>query len=461
MVLQRDKPLKVRGIGPVGKTVEVFWSGKKYSARVGKDQRWNISVPIGRASQVGRTLEAICESQSIKVKDVLVGDVWFLSGQSNMELGLSQTEGGLAETKKANNSNIRLFLMSKASSPIPLDETSSVWQKCGQTALSQGGWGGFSAVGYWFGKSLVEELNVPIGLILGAFGGSKIHPFIHPEELKGNDEMAGFSREIAEADQSWNEIRSRARADSPEAIIQLHPFSGFTEYNNLKPATAWNALVSPLANFPVRGVLWYQGESDVGNEKSYLPKWKALVRGFRRTFGDKSLPVFTAQIAPWTYGPNDSLLDFWEMQKKCGAEKNCGLVATVDVGDLIDIHPLNKKPVGERFAKLALAKVYGKKVAFSGPTIRSARLGVHTAVLRFDTYLGKGLGLISGLEATGFEFVDANGAAEPARAVIKGEEIHLHCPNIAKAKYIRFAWRVGYPINLTDKGGIPALPFQI
>jgi sialate O-acetylesterase len=467
MVLQRERAVPIWGFGPPGAAIELAFAGQTIAGRVGPDGRWTIRCNPGPAcAEPGSLLVSLAGGgAAIRLRDVLVGDVWLCAGQSNMELGLADAEDGDQEVRAADHPAIRLFLIEKTSAPAPIRRVDAAWARCTPATVAARGWGGFSAVAYAFGRRLVAETGVPVGLIQAAFGGSKIHPFIHPADLDGHPALEKMRAELADADRVWLEtlaLEGLEASDDPDpAACALHPFAGDAEWDRLKPSTTWNAMIHPLLPYALRGVLWYQGESDVVDPAPYPAKLAALVAGLRRSFDDPDLPLYLAQIAPCTYGPGEDLLAFWEAQYAAASAPGSGMITTVDLGDMADIHPLRKRPVGERFAALALARTYGRRdIPAGGPALSAVSFGPHGATLAYATFGDGGLTTLDGRDPAGFELAGADGVFHPAEAAIAGGAVVLRCAAVAAPRQVRHCWRVGATPNLSDASAIPALPFR-
>jgi sialate O-acetylesterase len=460
MVLQRERAVPIWGYGPPGAAIELAFAGQTIAGRVGPDGRWVIRCNPGPAcAEPGSLLVSLAGGgAAIRLRDVLVGDVWLCAGQSNMELGLADAEHGEQAVRAADHPAMRLFLIEKTSAPTPIRRVDAAWVRCTPATVAARGWGGFSAVAYAFGRRLLAQTGVPIGLIQAAFGGSKIHPFIHPA-------LEAMRAELAGADRVWLEtlaLEGLEASDDPDAAASaLHPFAGYDEWDRLKPATTWNAMIHPLLPYALRGVLWYQGESDVGDAEPYPAKLAALTAGFRCSFDAPDLPLYFAQIAPFSYGPDADLLAFWEAQYAAASAPGSGMITTVDLGDLADIHPLRKGPVGERFAGLALARTYGRAdIPAGGPQLGAVSFGPHGATLGYATFGDGGLTTLDGRDPAGFELAGADGVFHPAEAGIAGGAVVLRCAAVAAPRQVRHCWRVGAEPNLSDASAIPALPFR-
>jgi sialate O-acetylesterase len=461
MVLQAGRPVVVRGFGPPGARVEVSFKDREAHCRIGPSGEWLARLPASEADGRGGELIArLSGAQTrypapaeIRLRNVLIGEVWFCSGQSNMEMGLGMADAGAGEIQEESIPGLRFILRPKASSPIPIDEVQGQWKIASRDALLEGGWEGFSAIAYHFGRLLHKALGVPIGIIQAAYGGAKIQPFIGPEFLRGNAPLRAAGAEWKMADRAW-------RAAGGEASGALHPFNAFTEWDALKPATVWNAMVHPFRGMALRGVLWYQGESNVGDGMAYKGMMAALAASFRSVFDNRRLPLYFTQIAPWRYGKDSDLFELWEAQKAASRYPGMGMAVTADLGDLEDIHPRRKRLVGERLASIALRRSYGKDgILDCGPSLRSMAFREGGAVLEFRCAPG-GLRLTRGGSApTGFELAGTTRTFTPAQARIEGDRVILSWEGPGRPSHVRYCRSMTAVPDLSDASGIPTLPF--
>lgn len=456
MVIQRGVKAPVWGTARPGEAVRVSFAGQEKTATAGKDGSWMLHLDPLEASSQGRELAAACARKNGSSKtftNVVVGEVWFCSGQSNMELGLGGIANLQAELEDSDYPGIRVFLVSKDAQPFPVENLSASWREgIGRNLLLEG-WNGFSAVAYTFGRKLHKELGVPVGLIQSAFGGSPAHPWIPPEDLRSTPGLAPYSRMIEEADKTYQEDRKR---DSNA----MHPFAGVTEWDRLKPGTLYNAMVHPVAPFAVRGFLWYQGESDVGKAAEYPIAMKAMISGWRRIFRRGDIPFLFVQLPPYDYGAQGLLSDMWEAQAACLSIPNTGMAAAIDVGDPKDIHPTRKREVGERLALLALVKAYGRKdVECSGPVFRGMKISGDKAIISFD-HAERGLASRDGAPLSDFTISGSDMRFIPAQAVISGNTVIVQSREVGNPAAVRFAWSNLAAPNLRNAGGFPAMPFR-
>ncbi len=474
-ILQRGVPVPVWGWGEAGRRVAVKFAGAETIATADGSGRWEAVIPEMEASAEGRELvieyadaAAVKKTKGaperIVVADVVVGDVWYCSGQSNMEFGINGADDRETVLDDVDDPSLRLFMIPKDATPTERAEPlSGSWKPSSASAAMAGGWGGFSAVALAYGRKLLRETGVPQGLIQAAYGGSPIDAWIPYEELKATEGLERYAAQISNADKKW----AKAREADPNAP---HPWSPINSYAKLKPGTCHNAMLAPVAPYALRGVLWYQGESDVGKGAIYTKEMEALFAAMRRLFRNPSLAFYFAQIAPWTYGDGAagrSLPGLWKAQYAALSMPNAAMALTVDLGDAGDIHPRRKIPVGERLALFALRDVYGKAVDAEGPVFAGARAeeGGKRIVVSFACAEG-GLRIADGADGLrGFLVAGADGAFVSAEARIGPMEgklatVVLEPPRPVAAGTIRYAWANVPEAGLADSGGLPARPFE-
>lgn len=445
MVLQRDVRVPVWGRAAPGEEVTVRFAGQQKRARAQTDGRWRVMLDPLAASAVPREL-TVSAGNVVRLVDVLVGEVWLCSGQSNMEYAVgvatagaraaTETDAELAEeVRTARHPLIRLFRVEKKIQPPEV--VSDGWREAGGDALAR-----FSAAGYFFAKELRRELNVPVGVIQAAWGGSRIEPWTPAEAYAG---LPAFASETAQR---------------PLLISGVRPGQNF------------EGMVRPLAPFAVRGVLWYQGESQViccNDGLRYADKMLALVKGWRAAWRRDDLPFYSVQIAPYVYTTRKDRLAhdeqelprLWEGQAAALRIPRTGVVPTTDlVEDVRDIHPGRKREVGRRLAHLALTKTYGRTgFVFAGPSFRKLEVRGSRAVVHFDN-AGGGLAARGGGPLTDFEIAGADAKFVPAEASIRGRTVVVSSSLVAEPRAVRFAWRETARPNLVNRAGLPAYPFR-
>jgi sialate O-acetylesterase len=408
MVLQRDTPLPLWGWADADEEVTVTLGSAKASTKADAKGNWKVRLPAQKADGRAHTLR-VQGKNKIELTDVLIGEVWVGSGQSNMEWSLAGSHGAREAIEAAKHPHIRLFHVPKVQTKAPAKDVKAAWKVCAPDTVPH-----FSAVLYYFGLRLHKELSVPVGLINSSWGGSPIEP--------------------------WTVTAKRS-------------------------GRMYNGMIAPLMPFAVRGVVWYQGESNVGNGLAYRDKMEALIAGWRGRWG-KDLAFYFVQIAPWDPGPKrgygpGALPALWEAQVASLKIPGTGMVVTTDLVDNIkDIHPRNKKDVGNRLALWALAKTYGKKgIVYSGPLYRSMKVEGDRIVLSF-AHTGGGLKSRDGKPLTEFEIAGADSKFVPAQAVIKGKTVVVSAEGVAEPTQVRFGWRRRANPNLANEEGLPASPFR-
>ncbi len=452
MVLQQQQRVPVWGWAIPGAKVTVKFSGQTKSTRADADGKWLVKLGKLQASFTPQTL--VIESGETKTfTNILVGEVWLASGQSNMEKPIGKQPGqkptlnAEAELAAANFPDIRLFKIEKTSAATPQSELKkfSGWLPCSSNSLDGVS---FSAAAYFFGREIHTNLNVPVGLVESSWGGTRIEPWTPP---------MGFAQVASQKKFAATKI---------------------TETNkipNTRPTAIYNAMIAPIAGFALRGALWYQGESnlmgtnDSNDYREYADKMAALVGGWRELWGEGAFPFYFVQIAPFKYygaktrrvNSPEQLAEFWALQARAARQiKNTGMVVTTDLVDnLDDIHPRNKSDVGHRLALLALEKTYGSKVESSGPVFRKMKISGSKVVLTFN-HAQSGLVSKDGQPLTWFTIAGADGKFIPADATISGDTVEVSAAGIAKPAAVRFAWNETAQPNFFNAAGLPAEPFR-
>lgn len=440
MVLQQKKPLPVWGYASPGDKVTVSFNGQSKSTLTQPDGRWQVVLDPLPASATPRTL-TITGRSTIELKNILVGEVWLCSGQSNMEytmrknskvdLPQQMSPNPVAELDHASNDNIRLFLVDRKQLSRP-DTLHTRWSVARDSALRS-----FSAAAYFFAKELNRQLRVPVGVISAAVPGSAIEPWL-PGTILNEKELA-----------------------------ENHPP---VRLNVREPGKFFPEMIEPLAPLAIKGFLWYQGETNCfqGESLAYTYKMQALVEGWRGQWRDNKLPFYYVQIAPFYYSHSagkypltkETLPRFWEAQQLALQLPHTGMITTTDLIDTAtQLHPPYKWEVGRRLALLALAKTYGKKIAYSGPVFQQARVVGNKLALRF-IHAESGLKSIDGKPLTGFELAGTDGKFYPAQAMISDREVIVSGSDVPQPVSVRFAWDETGRANLFNNDGQPAVPFR-
>jgi sialate O-acetylesterase len=452
MVLQRDLPAPIWGWADKGEEVSVSFGGESKSAKADSNGKWMIKLSALKANAKPAKMK-IEGKNKITLENILVGEVWICSGQSNMEWRLSGTTNAKEEVAASDHPLIRLFdVPGHKVSPLPKDRLAvpTEWKVCDPKSS-----GGFSAVGYFFGRRIQKELDVPVGLIGSNWGGTRIEPWTT---------LAGFES-VPELSKIAEQVKGH-KAD--------------TKVGSGSPSAIYNQMVHPLAPFAMRGGIWYQGESNGGEHMSYYHKKHALVNGWRKVFQNKDLGFYWVQLANFQQpknipGGGDGWAKIREAQTKALDIPHTGMAVAIDLADAHnpnDIHPRNKQDVGGRLAQWALHQTYDKKeLVPTGPLYKSHKVKGNEVHLSFD-HVGKGLmiGKKTKLEPTaevkGGKLEHFSIAGEDkkwvwADATIKGDAVIVSSKEVKKPVAVRYGFTMNPAnANLYNKDGIPALPFR-
>jgi sialate O-acetylesterase len=478
MVLQQAMPLTLWGWADPNESIKVELATESIQVTANERGEWKAVLPAMKAG--GPYTLTVSGSSTVRFEDVMIGEVWLCSGQSNMEMGIGIARDSKEEIAAADYPNIRLLMVPNRWTPEPQKDIEDSWKVCSPKTVSEGGWGGFSAAGYYFGRELNQKLGVAIGLIDADWGGTRIEPWTPPEgfamvpALKqeyqlvqlGDPRTAAHKKRLEQTlddVQKWLSDARQALAD--ETIAPAMPTfpAELLPPHDLQNATAlFNGMIYPLCPFSIRGAIWYQGESNSDEGMRYTDRMKALIGGWRRIWGEGDFPFYYVQIAPFDYNGNPERIgEFWEAQTSAQAVPNTGMVVINDIGNLKDIHPKNKQEVGRRLALWALAKTYGRQdVVYSGPTFKAMNIEGDQLRVTFDN-TAAGLASRDGKPLTWFEIIDADeGGFVPALARIDGASIMLSSPEVKHPVAMRFAWSMLAEPNLMNSAGLPAGAFR-
>lgn len=487
MVLQQGRDVPVWGKADPGESVTVTFAGQTKTAIAGDDGKWRVTLDPLQASVEGRTL-TVAGKNTIALEKVLVGEVWLCSGQSNMQFALRSSQGGRDAVADA-NPEIRLFAVEPLSAIRPQEEGPGKWQVCTPESVEF-----FSAVGYYFGNALQQKLKVPVGLINASWGGQNIETFTPRAALSDalpwskslaaridrevqTYDLAAARKRYEEALVKWEQaMENYKQAKAAGTAKGAAPQKPSSPEKTPGPSRLYNAMISPLIPFAMRGAIWYQGEANRGDGMTYTEKMRTLIEGWRTAWGQGEFPFLFVQLAPCRYfGDRNNGLDpvepasaeirpsqrfpyVWQAQLETLKIPGTGMAATVDL-DGPALHPARKQEVGERLAGWALAKVYGKgEAVYSGPLYKAIKEESGALRVSFD-HAGSGLASRDGKDLTWFEIAGEDKVYYPAKAKIEGAELLVSSDRVASPKYVRYGWdEVAMP-NLMNKEGLPASAF--
>ncbi len=477
MVLQRNRQAPIWGWASPSEEITITLSAETEdvepvattTAVADADGNWQTKLPAMAAG--GPYTLQIKGSNTIELTNVLFGEVWVCSGQSNMQWTVNISNNSEEEIAAAMYPKIRLFNIPQVPSGLPQQDVDADWYETTPETIPQ-----FSAVAYYFGRKLYKNLDIPIGLINTSWGGTRIEPWTPPVGLASVPAIASINKEVEDIQANYRaqlpekidaidvwiaETRKALETDTPLKPMpdNTHPLT-----DHGRPTSLYNGMVHPIVPYAIRGALWYQGESNHQDGMIYHEKMKALINGWREVWGQGEFPFYFVQLAPFNYSNQEEgqffLPQIWEAQTAALAIPNTGMAVTTDIGNPRDVHPRNKQDVGRRLALWALAKDYGRDdVTYSGPLYKSMTVEGNTIRLTFD-YVGSGLTSRDNEPLTWFQIAGEDKEFVEANATIDGDTLVVSSDAIANPVSVRFGWHQSAEPNLINKEGLPASPFR-
>jgi sialate O-acetylesterase len=466
-VLQRGVPIHIWGWATPDSQIVVALHDQKATARVDRLGEWSAWLqPESAGGPYTLTVTGVGPGERVVLTDLLIGDVWLASGQSNMEMPLqgfgaysAPLKNGPEEIAAANHPRIRLLHIYAKSADYPLNDINETWTQCTSDTAKD-----FSAVAYFFGREISERENVPVGLIDAAWGGVPVDSFLSLDGLTASSAVlpalafrARFEKGLAEypaMDAAEKREDDAARTDGKPA--PRHDWR--PDGSSWLPSGPYNAMIAPITNYSLKGFLWYQGESDTSTERAshYFDLFSALVFDWRRQFGQGDLPFLYAQLTSYNFGDGDGWGIVRDAQRRVLALRGTAMAVTLDVGDPNNIHPPDKQTVGARLSLAARGMVYGESTAYRGPLFREATTQPGAMRVWFDH--ADGLRTPSD-KLEGFEVAGADHRFVPADANIDGSTVIVKSAQVANPRYVRYAWRGIAPKSLYNAVGLPASTF--
>ncbi|MDQ8193684.1 sialate O-acetylesterase [Coraliomargarita sp. SDUM461004] len=474
MVLQRGQNIPVWGTSDAGASLTIQFADQIQTTTADSEGKWRIDLAPLSASATPRKLSIISPNQDkpLEFHDILVGDVWLCAGQSNMQWTMQRSSESDTDIANAQSTTIRLYNTPRVASPQPRNTVNAQWTTCTPESVRD-----FSAVAYYFGQQLNQELEVPIGLLLSAWGGTRIEPWTPPIGFKGIEALADIHAKVQKTlpqtpdykqtmgqylkqlkqwtTTSYEILSGNGYISAPPAF----PSELILGESHQEPTKIYNGMIHAHIPFAIKGAIWYQGESNHEDGLLYVDKTRALLKGWRSLWG-YDFPFYFVQIAPFNYNEApERLAEFWEAQSKIVQEiPNTGMAVINDVTDLTNIHPANKKVPGKRLARLALANTYNKDLVSTGPVFKKLEILNNTLKVHFDSAVG--LSTRDGKAPDWFEITDRTGDFKQAQAIIEGTTIVLKSNEVAEPLALRFAWHKLAIPNLINGVGLPASPFR-
>lgn len=446
MVMQRETEAPVWGWADPGERITVQGSWKAEAIAVADaDGLWSLKIKTPEAG--GPYTLTVRGNNSIKLENVMIGEVWICSGQSNMGFALKKSRNGKESIAKANCPNIRLFFVKHNATSRPMSDCEGSWSECSPETVPL-----FSAVGYYFGRQLYDELRIPIGLIKCAWGGSPARAWTRKEILQSYNTSSPtpgpHDREAEKLRLAATKKRLPSQPAKPSKI------------SHKSPSVLYNGMISPLIPYAIKGVIWYQGEANVGHANGYRKLFPAMITNWRDDWGQGDFPFYYVQLAPFNYNKGRASQKLREAQMLTLSLKNTGMAVTLDLGQARNIHPVKKLNVGKRLSLWALAKDYGKEdLVFSGPIYKSMKVEGDKIRLSFD-YTGTGLKTRDGRDVSHLAIAGADKRFVKAKGVIDGDTVVVFSDTISKPVAVRYGWSNTANPNLANKEGLPASSFR-
>jgi sialate O-acetylesterase len=467
MVLQQGQALKIWGWADAGEKVTVSFNGQTANATTDAQGNWLAPLPAMAAG--GPFDMTIAGKNSLTLKNVMLGEVWVCSGQSNMAFTTNGVINAQDEMAKADFPNIRLFTVPRVTATEAQTDAKGQWKVCTPQTV-----GGFSAVGYFLGRNLFQKLNVPIGLIDSSWGGTCAEAWTTVPTLKAdadyNTQFANWDKAIADYPaamekyktdmEAWKVASEKAKAAGQPQPRQ--PYAPNGPLNPNRPGNLYYGMIAPLVNYTIRGAIWYQGESNAGRAYMYRKLLPTMIGDWRKAWGS-DFPFYIVQLAnfmPRKDQPGDSAwAELREAQTMTAKLPHNGMAVIIDVGDAADIHPRDKQTVGYRLALQALGHAYGKDVPCDSPQYASMSVAGRNVTLRFaNSYAG----LVSKDDKFlhGFAIAGADKKFYWASAHVKGDTVIVHSRFVKQPVAVRYAWADNPECNLYNSAGLPAIPFR-
>jgi sialate O-acetylesterase len=479
VVLQRGMKVPVWGTADPGEPVGISWyQGDKWMGATkptpaDKDGKWRVDLRFDEAGGPYQ-LKISGKENEVTVKDVLVGEVWVCSGQSNMEWPVRMSADAESVMKKSANPKIRFFRVTNGPAQTPEHEVHGKWVECSPDTIKDK-----SAVAYFFGKHLYEKLDVPIGLIQNAWGGTPAEVWTSRAVLEADPKLkhliAEFEKRISDYPNQlkafepvlakYKEEAAKAKSEGKKVPKEPTPPPDPKTFVYNAPFLLYNSRIATIIPFAIRGAIWYQGESNASEYRAeeYAHLFPTMIQNWRKDWGEGDFPFLFVQLAPFKKIQDVPTDTPWAWLREAQRQTtlkvpNTGMAVITDVGAESDIHPKKKQPVGERLARAALDLAYGQSGGYTGPVFDSLKIEDGKAIVTFKN-TGGALET-RGEDLSGFTIAGKDGKFVHATAVVQGDQVIVSSPSVAEPAAVRFGW-ADYPVvNLWGKDGLPATPFR-
>jgi sialate O-acetylesterase len=473
MVVQQGVPVPVWGWADAGEEVSVSLGDRTGKATADAAGKWKVTLETLPAG--GPHVLKVQGKNALERTDVLVGEVWLCSGQSNMGMTVNGCLNFDAEAKASDLPKLRMYTVARKTAEEPQADVPGDWKVSGPQTV-----GGFSAAAYFFGRRLHQEMGVPVGLINSSWGGTPIQAWTGVKTHESVPELAPLLENLKKSIASWDPEKAKARHEqqladwkkrSDEAKAEGKPFAARRpnppidpKVSQSSPGRLYNAMIAPLVPYAIRGAIWYQGEANAGNAALYAVQLKAMVGAWRSIWGEGDFPFISVQLPNYMKAQAKPVEEGWAGIRETfltsiAAIPNTGIAVTIDVGEADNIHPKDKQTVGHRLAQWALAKTYGKPLVACGPLYKGMKKDGVSIVCEFDC-VGGGLVAKDGEKLKGFAIAGADRQFVWAEAKIEGQTVVVSSPEVKDPVAVRYAWANNPACNLCNKEGLPASPFR-
>ncbi|MEM7368950.1 MAG: sialate O-acetylesterase [Bacteroidota bacterium] len=466
MCLQHSADVTIWGWDTPGQEIKVApsWNKKGVKTRTNEAGKWTANIATPKAG--GPHKIKISGSQELSINNVLLGEVWICSGQSNMDrqLGMQRGQKPIVnfweEAQKANRPTMRLFVVLRALADEPQDDLKGKWVECNPESVL-----GFSAAGYFFGKKLQEQLQVPMGLIESSWGGTPVEGWTRKSAMN-NDFLVNREREMQEIYLMDSTALSNNQQAFDKGYLRQAPKSPPSFYykrvKSHRIGHLYNAMIHPLIHYRIKGAIWYQGESNRNEPQQYAKQFPNMIQNWRDEWGIGDFPFYFVQIAPYYYNNQYNIPPIWEAQYEALNMPNVGMASTQDIGQIYDIHPPEKEEVGRRLALVALHKTYGQsEIVYSGPVLTKTTFEGNQVLLEFDPMGGELFSAGSGIGGIRSFYISGERRIfYPANVKQDGNRIILTTETVDKPIAVRYLWNPNANASLFNSYGLPAAGFR-
>lgn len=469
-VLQRDQPLPVWGTAAPGEQVTVTFGASSASTTAGADGHWRVTLPPQRVAANPADL-VIAGRNTVRLADIVVGEVWLASGQSNMQWNVARAANAPAEIIAGNYPLIRELAVKRTTAATPQERVEAKWSVCAPSTVAE-----FSAVGYFFARNLHQTLGVPVGILHSSWGGTPVEAWMSEATLASDPAFRVVGERWQQALQEYpgkKEVYDKLLAEWLQAKDLAGQAGASTQVDFLsvnrppslpnglglpyQPSCLYNGMIAPLAPYAMRGAIWYQGESNAGRAAEYRALFSAMINGWRKDW-QSTFAFYFVQLAPFEAGPANTWPFLREAQEQTLALPATGMAVILDIGDPRDIHPSNKQDVGLRLALIARQHLYGRPCAWSGPVFKAAVRDGKAMRVTFDQ-VGDGL-VLRDVPGSNFEVAGADHAFVPAVARIDGKTLVVSARGVPEPVAVRYAWTNSPEGSLFNQAGLPASSFR-